>query len=321
MGTGLQSALLSWSADEGRDLPWRRTRDPWAVVVSEVMLQQTQVARVLPRYAAFLDRFPTAAACARAPVADVVRLWAGLGYNRRAVSLRRLAEAVVERHAGRPPEDLASLLALPGIGPYTARAVLAFAFERDVGVVDVNAARVLARTAGRRLAAAEVQARADRLVPPGAGWAWNQAVLDLGATVCTKRSPRCDVCPVAAWCAWRVEMGEGAGGPAVPDPAAGSAGTGGRQAPFAGSDREGRGRLVAALRRGPLPWSEVAVVAGWPDDPDRARRVAATLVADGLAVEGGRGLRLPGRAGPVAAGAPRPGRAGCEPGRLGPAGE
>ncbi len=292
METDLQSALLTWTTTARRDLPWRRTRDPWAVVVSEVMLQQTQVARVVPRYLGFLDKFPTPAACAAASPADVVRSWAGLGYNRRAVSLHRMATAVVERHGGRLPEDLSSLLALPGIGGYTARAVLTFAFEADVGVVDVNAARVVARVAGRSLSAGEVQARADALVPAGHGWAWNQAVLDLGATICTKRSPRCGTCPVAQWCGWRTSAGPGG-----PDPAVGSAGTGGTQSTFAGSDRQGRGRLVDALRQGPVPWSEVAAAAGWPADEGRARRVAATLVVDGLADDDGTFLSLPGTAG------------------------
>lgn len=293
VGTDLQEALLGWSTVTLRDLPWRRTRDPWAVVVSELMLQQTQVARVVPRYVAFLDLFPTPAACAGVPLAGIVRAWAGLGYNRRAVNLHRMATAVVDRHGGTLPDDLDALLALPGIGPYTARAVLAFAFEADVGVVDVNAARVLARTAGRSLAAREVQVRADDLVPAGRAWAWNQAVLDLGATVCTKRSPRCAACPVTAWCGWRLPSAHDPPGRAGPvDPAEGSAGTGGRQSTFAGSDRQGRGRLVDALRRSAIPWDEVAAAAGWPADPARARRVAASLVEDGLAADDGTRLRL-----------------------------
>ena len=285
MGTDLQEALLEWSTSALRDLPWRRTRDPWAVVVSEFMLQQTQAARVLPRYDAFLAEFPTPAVCAAAPQADVVRAWAGLGYNRRAVNLHRLAVAVVARHGGALPPDLAALLALPGVGPYTARAVLAFAFETDVGVVDVNAARVLARASGRPLTAGEVQQRADDLVPADRGWAWNQAVLDLGATICTKRSPRCADCPVARWCGWRL-----AGG--ADDPAARSAGTGRAQSTFAGSDRQGRGRLVDALRRSPVPWTTAAAAAGWPANEARTRRIAASLVADGLAVDDGACLRL-----------------------------
>ncbi len=194
--------LLTWAAAAGRDLPWRATRDPWEVLVAEVMLQQTQVARVVPAWQAFLVRFPTVGACAAAPVADVITRWAGLGYNRRAVFLHRSAVAVVEQHDGRFPDDLPGLLALPGIGPYTARALLAFAFERDVGVVDTNAARVLARWAGVRLTPTQVQQQADDAVPAGRGWAWNQAMLDLGATVCTARSPVCERCPVRRACAW-----------------------------------------------------------------------------------------------------------------------
>lgn len=284
----MSTALLAWGERARRDLPWRRTRDPWAILVSELMLQQTLVPRVVPRYDAFLRRFPTPAIAAAAPVGDVVRLWAGLGYNRRAVNLHRAATTVVERHGGAIPDDIDALQSLPGVGPYTARAVLVFAFERDHGVVDTNAARVLARTAGRRLRPGEVQARADALVPPGAAWAWNQAMLDLGATVCTKRSPQCGVCPMAATCAWRQS------GLESPDPADGSAGVPGPQSRFAGSDRQGRGQLVAALRAGAVDESSIATMAGWPDDPARARRVAESLVLDGLATWDGPRLRLPG---------------------------
>jgi A/G-specific adenine glycosylase len=282
--TALQIALTAWADGAGRDLPWRTTRDPWAVLVSELMLQQTQVARVVPRYQAFLARFPTPAACASSPVADVVRAWAGLGYNRRAVNLHRAAVAVVDGHGGALPRSLAALVALPGVGPYTARAVLAFAFEADVGVVEVNSARVLARAvAGRQIGPAESQVLADALVPAGGGWAWNSAMLDLGATVCTRPAPACDRCPLRSECAWT-----SAGRPA-PDPAAPA----GRQSPFAGSDRQGRGRLVDALRRGPVALEHVAAVAGWPGQPERAAGMAAGLVADGLAVEGEGALRLP----------------------------
>ena len=280
-----------WSGDLlallRRDLPWRDTRDPWAVLVSEVMLQQTQVARVAPRWQAFLERFPTPAACAAARVGEVMALWSGLGYNRRAVALRAAAVACVLRHGGRVPATRAELLALPGVGPYTARAVLAFAFEQDVGVVDVNAARVLARAvAGRPLTAREAQELADRCVPRGAGWAWNQAMLDLGATLCTKAAPACGACPVAGACAWRANGG--------PDPSIGSAGGGARQTRFAGSDRQGRGRLVAALVRAPVSSGGLAAACGWPEDTRRAGRVAASLVADGLAMWGPDGfLQLP----------------------------
>jgi A/G-specific adenine glycosylase len=269
--------LLAWSRDNRRDLPWRRTRDPWAVLVSELMLQQTQVARVVPRYEAFLARFPTPAACAAGALGDVVRMWAGLGYNRRAVNLHRAATAVVERHGGALPDDLDALLALPGVGAYTARAVLAFAFERDVGVLDVNAARVLARAWGDAS-----QATADAAVPPGEGWAWNQAMLDLGATVCTRR-PVCRQCPLAGECRWQL-----AGCP-EPDPA----GPAPRQSAFLGSDRQGRGRLVGALRRGPVRLDDVAEAAGWPADRERANRIASALVRDGLIELDAGWFRLP----------------------------
>jgi A/G-specific adenine glycosylase len=279
--------LLGWWEGQRRDLPWRATRDPWAVLVCEVMAQQTQVARVADRWGPFLERFPTPAACAEAPVAELVRWWRGMGYNRRAVNLHRCAAAVCADHDGRLPDDLAALMALPGIGPYTARAVLAFAFERDVGIVDTNAARVLARWEGRRLTAREAQAAADAAVVPGQAWAWNQAILDLAAAVCTRRAPRCGTCPAADRCAWHA-----AGNP-VPDPADGSAGVSGGQSRFDGSDRQGRGRLVDALRAGPLDRPDLAVAAGWPDDPSRAERAADALVADGLATWRGDELHLP----------------------------
>lgn len=283
----MQDALLSWAAVEGRDLPWRRTRDPWAVLVSELMLQQTQVPRVAARWGEFLERFPTPAACAASTAGDVVRAWAGLGYNRRALNLHRCAVAVVEHHGGSLPDELAALLALPGIGPYTARAVLVFAFERDMGLVDTNAGRFLARAgAGRALGSREAQALADSLVPSGRGWAWGQAVFDLGALVCTKRSPACGRCPIVARCRWAV-----AGWP-EPDPVAGSAGISAPQSTFAGSDRQGRGRLVDALRTAPVAEHDVGAVTGW-DDAERARRVADTLVADGLAVLSDGEYRLP----------------------------
>jgi A/G-specific adenine glycosylase len=284
----VQTHLLSWWERNGRDLPWRKTRDPWAVLVSETMLQQTQVPRVTERYIEFLDLFPTPAACAAAPAGDVVKAWAGLGYNRRALNLHRCATEVVERHGGALPDDLDALLTLPGIGPYTARAVLVFAFGRDIGLVDTNAGRFLSRAgAGRALLPKEAQALADSLVPPGEGWAWGQAVFDLGALVCVRRSPRCGECPIRPWCEWAK-----AGHP-EPDPVEGSAGISTGQSPFAGSDRQGRGRLVDALRAGPVARRRLATVMGWPGDAERAERVAQTLVADGLVVDEGAFLRLP----------------------------
>lgn len=278
----LAAALAAWGESARRDLPWRRTRDPWAVLVSEVMLQQTQAARVAPRWVAWQDRWPGPPDVAAAGTAELLTAWSGLGYPRRALRLREAARAVCERHAGRVPSDLAGLRALPGVGPYTARAVLAFAFEQPVGVVDVNAARVLARAAaGRPLRPAEAQVLADDLVPPGRAWAHNQAVLDLGATTCTARRPACGSCPLAAagCCAWRA-----AGGPAAgSDPAVGSAATTRRQAPFAGSDRQARGALLRSLAAGPVAGPGLAAAAGLGPDDDRAAAIAAGLVADGLA--------------------------------------
>jgi A/G-specific adenine glycosylase len=277
--TPLQRAVLDWGAGARRDLPWRRTRDPWAILVSELMLQQTQAPRVVPKFDSFMARFPTVAACAAASVGDVVDAWHGLGYNRRAVNLHRTATAVCERHEGVLPDDLDALLALPGIGPYTARAVLVFAFERDIGLVDTNAGRFVARAlAGRAVNAKEAQALADAAVPPGDAWAWGQAVFDLGAAVCTKRAPSCDRCPAVACCSWA-----NAGCP-LPDPVVGSAGVSKGQSPFNGSFRQGRGRIVAALRAGPLDADAIAVAAGWPDQPARADDAVASLIADGLAV-------------------------------------
>ena len=255
--------VLAWGVAQLRDLPWRRERDPWTILVAEVMLQQTQADRVIPKWHAFLEAYPDPAACASASLGDVLRLWQGLGYPRRARNLQATARVVVERHHGRLPDDFEALLSLPGIGPYTARAVLAFAFEHDAAVVDTNIARVLARTAGERLTPKRAQSMADELVPSGDGWVWNQVIMDLGATVC-RPVPTCDVCPVAASCSWRV-----AGRP-DPDPAVGSAGVSTRQARFEGSDRQARGRVLKALGDGPCPAA------------DFDARIVASLVADGL---------------------------------------
>ena len=266
--------VLAWGLPRLRDLPWRRVRDPWRILVAEVMLQQTQVERVIPKWYAFCDAYPAPAVCAAAPLGDVLRLWHGLGYPRRARNLHEAATAMVEHHGGRVPDSLSDLLALPGIGRYTARAVLAFAYERDEAVVDTNIARLLARVAGERLTPKRVQSLADGLVPRGDGWAWNQCLMDLGAVVC-RPAPRCDACPVNALCAWRR-----AGWP-EPDPAVGSAGVSTPQSRFEGSDRQARGRVLEALTRGPA-------VAG-----TFAPRIIATLLDDRLVVRDGEMIRLP----------------------------
>jgi len=242
--------LLRWYEREARDLPWRRTRDPWAILVSEVMLQQTQAARVVPYYERFLARFPDPAACAAAPAAAVLRAWSGLGYNRRALALHRAA-GVVAREGW--PDDLSSL---PGVGPYTAAAVASFAFGASVLVVDVNVRRVLSR---RGLEVAEPSPQL------------NQALMELGATVCTARAPRCDVCPLAEGC-------EGPGGAAP---------RGRARARFEDTDRFVRGRVVAALAEG----SSLPDVA-----PERLERALNGLERDGLIERSEGQLRLPGDA-------------------------
>ncbi|MEO5900926.1 MAG: A/G-specific adenine glycosylase [Ilumatobacteraceae bacterium] len=274
------AAVLAWGGPRLRDLPWRRSRDPWAVLVSEVMLQQTRVPRVIPKWHEFLERFPTPASCAAAPLGDVLRLWNGLGYPRRARNLHTAAGVVAA--AGGFPATLDGLRALPGVGPYTARALLAFAFDADVAVVDTNIARVLARIAGRRLTPRQVQAAADELVPSGDGWLWNQAIMDLGAVLCRPQSPGCAMCPVAAMCAFH---GDG------DDPAVGSAGVSVRQAPFEGSDRQARGRVLKALNSGPVRRADVAALTIRGDVA--AAKLVAGLVADGLIVDFDGILRLP----------------------------
>ena len=252
-------ALLAWYVAQGRDLPWRRTRDPYAILVSEVMLQQTQVARVVPRYLAWLDRWPEAASLAAAPPSDVLREWVGLGYNRRALRLRD-ACAVVARDGW--PRTVEGLRALPGVGPYTAAAVASFAFDEQVAAVDVNVARVASRL-GREV---------DALLPAGRAAAFNHAMMDLGATICTARRPSCGACPVAARCV-------SAGAVAAP-PRPGKA----RQR-FQDSDRFARGRIVAALAaREPLPEGLGA---------ERTERAVAGLLRDGLVVRDGDEIRLP----------------------------
>ena len=280
-----QRLLLAWYAPQARALPWRQTRDPYRILVSEIMLQQTQVSRVEPLYRAFLERFPTPAALAQAPTAEVLTAWRGLGYNRRALNLRRAAQAIAEHHGGRVPADLAALKALPGVGDYTARAVLAFAFGQDAAPVDTNVARVLARVvAGTPLSRAEAQRLAEEALPAGRAAEWGNALMDLGAQVCTARAPKCADCPVAAACTWRARGGE--------DPAAAGVLRPRSQAPFAGSDRFHRGCLVDALRHGPVAADRLGDAAQL-HDPPRLDTVVRSLVHDGLAEWREGELRLP----------------------------
>jgi A/G-specific adenine glycosylase len=270
-------AILHWYESHARDLPWRRAdASPWAVLVSEIMLQQTPVARVLPAYEAWLARWPTPPALAAAAPADAVRQWGRLGYPRRALRLHAAAQAISGRHGGEVPSSVDALLALPGVGSYTAAAVASFAFGQRHAVLDTNVRRVLARMAtgqqwpARSTTAAEI-ALARSLLParPEVAARWSVAVMELGALVCTAARPRCAACPVAAGCAWRL-----AGSPA---------GNGRRPSQsYEGTDRQCRGRLLAILRDadGPVPVAHLD--AAWPDADQRSRALAS-LITDGLA--------------------------------------
>ena len=275
-------ALLKWGSDTLRDLPWRRTRNPWHVLVSEVMLQQTSVARVLPKFEAFINEFPTPHDLASAPLGDALRLWSGLGYPRRCRNLREAARVLHEDFNGEFPESVDVLLTLPGVGQYTSRAVLAFAFEHDVAVVDTNVSRVLSRLEGRALKAKELQVLADSFVPQGLGWEWNQVMMDFGARHCTARQPQCAQCPLRQLCVWK---GEGV------DPAPASAGASKPQGRFEGSDRQARGRAMRAVADGVTTLAALTKTMGVEED--RARILVTALVDEGLLVRSGKRFTLP----------------------------
>ncbi|MDO5662874.1 MAG: A/G-specific adenine glycosylase [Brachybacterium sp.] len=289
-------AVISWYGENARDLPWRSPEaSPWSILVSEIMLQQTPVVRVLPRWQAWMERWPAPSDLAAAPKAEVLRMWDRLGYPRRALRLIECARAIVRDHDGVVPADEVTLRALPGIGEYTAAAIAAFAHGQRAVVADVNIRRVLARAVtGTAQPGASVTATERELtrctLPVGSERSvrWNQAVMELGALVCTARSPACNACPLAApaapgekGCAWLA-----AGRPAPLSPR--------RRQEFTGTDRQLRGQIMALLRaRGDAPWEDI--VALDPADTARVERCAASLVSDGLAVRdpGGQDLSLP----------------------------
>jgi A/G-specific adenine glycosylase len=273
----LADTLVAWFAAHARDLPWRRPdAGPWGVLVSEVMLQQTPVARVEPVWYQWLARWPLPADLAAEPPAEAIRAWGRLGYPRRALRLHGCATAIVTRHGGEVPADLSDLLALPGIGGYTARAVAAFAFGQRQPVVDTNVRRVVARAvagtadAGPATTAADL-ATVTGLLPaePARAARASAAFMELGALVCTARVPRCDACPLVGSCAWLR-----AGRPAADSPSR-------RPQAYAGTDRQVRGLLLAVLRdaTGPVPAARLDLV--WPDAGQRGRALAS-LVDDGL---------------------------------------
>lgn len=252
-----RGALLAWFGQRARDLRFRSSSDPWAILVAEVMAQQTQVARVESVWVDFLRLFPTPRRLAEAPTGDALRAWAGLGYNRRAVLLQRAARVIVDEHAGDVPKELAQLESLPGVGPYTARAVAAIAFGRPEAAVDTNVRRVVTRLLGRPDAAPrDVQASADSLVDRADPASWTHALMDLGATVCRVRSPRCAECPLKRWCASAPCMPVGAAslssaalrGVARAAPRAPARGGPVGRGPFELTSRWLRGRIVAHLR-------------------------------------------------------------------------
>jgi A/G-specific adenine glycosylase len=271
------AAILAWYEANARDLDWRRPEaTPWGVLVSEIMLQQTPVARVLPAWRAWMERWPTPADLAAEPSGEAVRMWGRLGYPRRALRLHSCAQAIVGRHGGAVPADHDELLALPGVGRYTAAAIAAFAYGRRHAVLDTNVRRVFARvhdgveyppkTPGK----AEYEL-AEALLPrdPGLAARWSVGVMELGALVCTARAPRCGQCPIAGSCAWKL-----AGSPEHNGPAR-------RGQSYAGTDRQVRGKLLAVLREADGPVTKSRLDGVWTEGVQRERALDA-LVADGL---------------------------------------
>jgi len=280
--TELHDAVLQWYDAHARDLPWRSpSATPWSVMVSEFMLQQTPVSRVLPVHAAWLDRWPTPAALAAEPSGEAVRAWGRLGYPRRALRLHAAAAAIVERHDGVVPSDYDDLLALPGVGDYTASAIATFAYGRRHVVLDTNVRRVLARVLAGSEHPAPGVTRAERelatsVLPneePTAA-TWSVAVMELGALVCTATRPGCADCPVTALCTWQA-----AGRPAYDGPAR-------KVQTWAGTDRQCRGRLLAVLRESDGPVHRSALDLAWADEVQRERALTG-LLEDGLAVQVG----------------------------------
>ncbi|SMH35003.1 A/G-specific DNA-adenine glycosylase [Rathayibacter oskolensis] len=272
--------IVSWFRASARDLPWRREGFPaWGTLVSEFMLQQTPVVRVVPRLEEWLRRWPTPADLAAVPPGEAVRAWQSLGYPRRALRLHACALAIAQEHGNVVPEDVDVLLALPGIGDYTARAIAVFAYGHRHPVVDTNVRRVIARAVagaaepGPPRSAVDLAAM-EALLPVGLedAAAFNAGMMELGAIVCTARAPRCDDCPIREACRWRAE-----GYPAHDGPVKA------RQKRFEGSDRQVRGLILAELRAAHTPVTEAEIDSLWPDAEQR-RRALAGLLADGLAV-------------------------------------
>ncbi len=306
----VQTSLLSWYTTEQRDLPWRITNDPYAILVSEIMLQQTQVDRVLPKYQQFLTIFPSLSDLAAAPTADVISAWVPLGYNTRAVRLQGIARQVIEEYNGRIPDTIDELLKLKGVGRYTAGAIACFAYRKQVATVDTNIRRVLHRIflglehPEPKANDAQMLTLAEQVLPEGEAYNWNQALMDMGATICTSNNPQCTRCPLQETCQAYTDMRQYSLFPS---------GTVLRQLrkvaekktsyqtqPFTSSNRYFRGRIVAILRS--LPTNERIPLAllgpkikpdFCPDDLPWLQQIIAGLVRDGLLDSADNGVRLP----------------------------
>lgn len=281
----IAAKAIAWFDEHARDLPWRHSdTTPWGVMVSEFMLQQTPVGRVLPVWISWMARWPTPSALAADPAAEAIRAWGRLGYPRRALRLHGCAVTIVERHGGDVPADAAELLALPGVGTYTANAVAAFAFERRHPVVDTNVRRFVTRAVGGRADAGAATTSADlraveALLPsePARAARASAAFMEIGAIICTARDPKCHECPMWTVCGWRL-----AGSPPSDLPPRKSQG-------YAGTDRQIRGALMAVLRDADRPIARTRLDLSWPDSGRRDNALAG-LIADGLATEVGPGL-------------------------------
>jgi len=303
-------SLLQWYAAEKRDLPWRESNDPYAILVSEIMLQQTQVDRVLHKYLQFLTAFPTLGDLAAAPTADVISVWVPLGYNMRAVRLQSIARQVIAEYHGRIPDTIEELLKLKGVGRYTAGAIACFAYRKQVATVDTNIRRVLHRIffglehPEPKLNDAQMLTHAERVLPEGKAYDWNQALMDLGATICTSNNPRCMQCPLQETCQAYVEMSQHSLFPsgvvlrqlrkvAEKKPTY-------QSQPFTSSNRYFRGRIVSLLRSVPAPQRLSLLELGPQIKPDFSdsdlswlQQIVNGLVKDGLLTATDDGVRLP----------------------------
>jgi A/G-specific adenine glycosylase len=307
----VHTSLLQWYAVEKRDLPWRATQDPYAILVSEIMLQQTQVDRVLPKYSQFLAAFPTLSDLAKAPTSDVISVWVPLGYNMRAVRLQSIARQVLSEHHGRLPETIEELLTLKGIGRYTAGAIACFAYHKQVATVDTNIRRVLHRiflgldSPAPKINDTQMLTLAERVLPPDEAYNWNQALMDLGATICTSNNPRCTQCPVQEVCAAYAEMSQHSLFPSgtvlrqlrkVAEKKPGY-----QSQPFTSTNRYFRGRIVDLLRSLPadqrIPLAELGpkIKPQFSDnDLPWLQTIVQGLAKDGLVDSTADGVRLPG---------------------------